>query len=50
MQEMIKKTVVLEAYVQTSYDSFSHVFKTIEIEIPDDGNEWHVCGEMEDDE
>ena len=50
MQEMIKKIVVLEAYVQTSYDTYSHIFKTVEIEIPDDGNEWHVCGEMEDDE
>ena len=49
MQEKIKKKVVLETYVQVSYDSFSHVFKTVEIEIPDDGNEWHVCGEMKED-
>lgn len=47
MQEMIKKTVVLEAYVQTSYDTYSHIFKTVEIEIPDDGKDWYVCGEME---
>ena len=50
MQGMARKTVVLEAYVQTSYDTYSHIFRTVEIEIPDDGNEWHVCGEMEDDE
>lgn len=49
MQDVIKKTVVLEAYVQTSYDTYSHIFKTVEIEIPDDGNEWHVCGEMKED-
>ena len=49
MQEAIKKIVVLEAYVQTSYDSYTHIFKTIEIEIPNDGNHWHVCGEMEED-
>ena len=48
-KKVIKKTVVLEAYVQTSYDSYSHIFKTVEIEIPDDGNDWHVCGEMEED-
>ena len=48
MQEMIKKTVVLEAYVQTSYDTYSHIFRTVEIEIPDDGKDWHVCGEMKD--
>ena len=45
-KKMIKKKVVLEAYVQTSYDTFSHIFRTVEIEIPDDGNNWHVCGEM----
>ena len=43
---MIKK-VVLTAYVQTSYEDFTHIFKTVEIEIPDDGKEWHVCGELE---
>ena len=47
MQDVIKKSVVLEAYVQTSYDAYSHIFKTVAIEIPDDGNDWHVCGEME---
>lgn len=46
-EKMIKKKVVLEAYVQTSYDTFSHIFRMVEIEIPDDGNNWHVCGEME---
>ena len=49
MQKMIKKTVVLEAYVRTSYDTYSHIFQTIELEIPDDGKNWHVCGELEDD-
>lgn len=49
MQETIKKIVVLEAYVQTSYDTYSHIFKTVEIEIPDDGNDWHVSGEMKED-
>ena len=49
MQNMVKKTVVLEAYVQTSYDTYSHIFRTVEIEIPDDGKCWHVCGEMEND-
>lgn len=48
-EKMIKKKVVLEAYVQTSYDTFSHIFRMVEIEIPDDGNDWHVCGEMEGD-
>ena len=47
-QKMIKKKVVLEAHVQTSYDTYSHIFRTVEIEIPDDGKEWHVCGEMEE--
>lgn len=47
-QKMIKKKVVLEAYVQTSYDTYSHIFRTVEIEIPDDEKEWHVCGEMEE--
>ena len=50
IQGMVRKTVVLEAYVQTSYDTYSHIFRTVEIEIPDDGNDWHVSGEMEDDE
>lgn len=49
MQKTIKKTVVLESYVQTSYDSYSHIFKTVEIEITDDGSEWSVCGEMKED-
>lgn len=49
MQEMIKKKIVLEAYVQTSYDTYSHMFKTVEIEIPNDGNEWRVCGEIKED-
>ena len=43
---MIKK-VVLTAFIQTSYEDYTHIFKTVEIEIPDDGKEWHVCGEQE---
>lgn len=39
--------VVLTAFVQTSYEDYTHMFKTVEIEIPDDGKEWHVCGEQE---
>lgn len=49
-QKTIKKTVVLGAYVQTSYDSYSHIFKTVEIEMPDEGADWHVCGEMRRDD
>lgn len=49
MQETIKKTVVLEAYAQTSYDLYTYIFKTVEIEMPDDGIDWHVCGEMKED-
>ena len=49
MQGMARKTVVLEAYVQTSYDSYTHIFQVVEIEIPDDGNDWHVSGEMKED-
>ena len=49
MQKTIKKTVVLEAYVQTSYDTYSHIFQVVEIEIPDDEIDWHVCGEMKAD-
>lgn len=45
--ETAKKNVVLEAYVQTGYDMYSHIFRMVEIEIPDDGKDWHVCGEME---
>lgn len=32
-----KKIVILEAYVQTGYETYTHVFKQIEIEVPDDG-------------
>lgn len=46
---MKKIKVVLTAYVQTSYEDYTHKFKTVEIEIPDDGESWHVAGEMIDD-
>lgn len=41
-----KRKVILEAYVQTSYEQWTHMYKTTEIELPDDGNEWHVAGEV----
>lgn len=41
-----KIKVVLTAYVQTSYENYTHKFKTVEIEIPDDGENWHVAGEV----
>lgn len=41
-----KRKVILEAYVQTSYEQYTHMYKTAEIELPDDGNEWHVAGEV----
>ena len=43
----MKITVVLEAFVQTSYETYTHKYRTVDIEVPDDGNEWHVSGEME---
>ncbi len=44
---MTKKIkVVLTAYAQTSYEDYTHMYKAVEIEIPDDGKEWHVAGEM----
>lgn len=41
----MKIKVVLTAYVQTSYETYTHMYKTVEVDIPDDGNEWHVAGE-----
>ena len=43
----MKIKVVLEAFVQTSYETCTHKYRTVDIEIPDDGNEWHVSGEMD---
>ena len=42
----MKIEVVLTALVQTSYDDYTHVFKAVKIEMPDDGIDWHVVGEM----
>ena len=42
----MKITVVLEAFVQTSYETYTHKYRTVDIEVPDDGNEWHVAGEI----
>lgn len=47
---MKKIKVVLGAFVQTSYEDYTHKYKVVEIEIPDDGENWHVCGEMLDTE
>ena len=44
---MTKKIkVILTCYKQTSYEDYTHFFKSIEIEVPyNEGEEWHVCGE-----
>lgn len=42
-----KLKVVLTAYKQTSYADYTHIFKTVEIEIPIDGLDWYVAGEMQ---
>ena len=39
---------VLTAYKQTSQEDFTHVFKTVEIQIPNDGLDWHVVGEEQE--
>jgi hypothetical protein len=44
---MMKKIVVLEAYVQTSYEQYAHEYMSVEIDVPDDEyHDWHVAGEM----
>ena len=48
MKELpMKINVVLTAYKQTSYEEYTHVFKTVSVNIPEDGLDWHVAGEME---
>lgn len=44
---MTKKIkVMLTCYKQTSYEDYTHFFKSVEIEVPyNEGEEWHVCGE-----
>ena len=44
---MTKKIkVVLTCFKQTSYEDYTHFFKSVEIEVPyNEGEEWHVCGE-----
>ena len=37
--------VVLQSYQQVDYESYVHKYKTVSVEIPDDGQEWHVAGE-----
>ena len=44
---MTKKIkVILTCFKQTSYEDYTHFFKSVEIEVPySKGEEWHVCGE-----
>ena len=44
---MTKKIkVILTCFKQTSYEDYTHFFKSVEIEVPyNKGEEWHVCGE-----
>ena len=45
-ENMMKKiNVVLEACIQTGEWTYTNVFKTVPIEVPDDGIDWHVAGE-----
>ena len=45
-ENMMKKiNVVLEACIQTGEYTYTNVFKTVPIEVPDDGIDWHVAGE-----
>lgn len=37
--------VVLAATVETNYEEYTHVYKTVPIQILNDGHEWHVAGE-----
>lgn len=37
--------VVLTALIQTGYEDYTHVSKTVDAVIPDDGMDWHVAGE-----
>ena len=47
VEKMTKKIkVILTCFKQTSYEDYTHFFKTVEIEVPyNKGEEWHVCGE-----
>ena len=40
--------VVLSFPSQIGEKQWTQVFKTVEIEIPDDGHDWHVSGESYD--
>lgn len=41
-----KIKVIITCYKQTSYEDYTHFFRSVEIEIPyEKGEEWHVCGE-----
>ena len=46
-RRMTKKIkVILTCFKQTSYEDYTHFFKSVEIEVPyNKGEEWHVCGE-----
>lgn len=43
----MRKKVVLMACYQTGENFWTNIFKTVEIEVPDDGHDWYVAGEME---
>ena len=43
----MKITVMLESFVPTPYETYNHFYKAVPIEIPENGIEWHVCGEMQ---
>ena len=45
MGNVRKIGVVLSYPYQTGQDRWTDIFKTVEIEIPDDGLYWHVAGE-----
>lgn len=45
MNKTRKIGVVLVTPHQTGANTYTDVFRTVEIEIPNDGNDWHVAGE-----
>lgn len=45
MNKTRKIGVVLVTPYQTGANTYTDVFRTVEIEIPNDGNDWHVAGE-----
>ena len=37
--------VILTALIQTDYETYTHVYKSVPVEIPNDGIDWHVAEE-----